>query len=114
MIYILFPPVFALLDTQALYMTLIIVKCKKSVNLDKRTGGKTMLDEMHLSKPPLKVCLVTILFSTIQNMESYIPAIQDGFRKNGLPFFAIRKPQTTNLSTAGCAIPIEMKQWVFL
>lgn len=70
-----------------------------------------MFEDMHLSNPPLKVCLATISFTTIQNMESYIPSIQDGFRKDGFPFFSARRPLI--LGTTGPMVPVETQQWIF-
>jgi len=45
-----------------------------------------------LTRSPLKACLTVLKFSSIELMgESYIPLIQDRYRKEGLPVFEIRR-----------------------
>jgi|LAHS01.1.fsa_nt_gb uncharacterized protein (TIGR04255 family) len=72
-----------------------------------------MFEEQHLSKPPLKVCLVSLVFTPIQAMDGYIPSVQDAFRKGGLPFYSCKKQSQVMVGIPGPLEIQEMPQWFF-
>lgn len=68
-----------------------------------------------LSAQPLVLVLCQVRFSPVRQMERYIPAIQDAFRRHGFPIERAGKVQQVTFRSSGSALVevVEQQRWEY-